>query len=208
MKLYALPFIALALAGCQSAQVNAERERNTLVTMSYTGALLKYSCGYRPQACHPDRGYSKDSGYRVQRSSPRVQARPVSDPQVQRQGGVMEAYRMGPYVDPTDPRVLHGAHTVTRVLREPAWRLREPQVAPPALQRPDPEPSKELGEVKALKARLAALEEAQKVNAEAQNQNQQVIKQAFKTLQAQLPPAANAPAAPALARPYAPVPNE
>jgi hypothetical protein len=207
MRLYALPFIALALAGCQSAQVNAERERNTLTTMSYTGALLKYSCGYRPVPYHrPDRGYSKDSGYRTQAASPKGKVRLVSDPQIQRQGGVMEAYRMGPYADPADPRVVHGAHTVTRVLREPAWRLREPQVAPPALQPPTPEPSKELGEVKALKERLAALEEAQKVNAEAQNQNQQVIKQAFKTLQAQLPAGQNN--APAPTRPYAPVPNE
>jgi hypothetical protein len=186
LKLF-LPAAAVALAGCASPSA-CNREHETLVAMRYTGELLPYSCGYPHEARPaPPAGYSKDAGGYREGHAP---AHPITEPPgytgVTRRGAVVKAYRMGRYVDPGDPRVVHAAHTVYRVEREAGWRLAgkvrpadrsdyqaAPEPTPAATPAaPDPQQAEAL---KALSQRLGALEQAQRANAATQNANQQLL---------------------------------
>jgi hypothetical protein len=175
------------LAGCAS-QSACNRERETLIAMRYTGELLPYTCGYRGHAA-PPAGYSKDAGgYPVGHapSHPLTQP-PKRQTGITRLGPVVGAYRMGAYVDPADPRVVHKAHTVYRVEQEAGWRLAgkvrptqasdypsepAPTPATPPASVPEPQQTEAL---KALSKRVGDLEQAQRVNAAAVNANQQLL---------------------------------
>lgn len=193
---------ALALAGC-AAQSACNRERETLVAMRYTGELLPYTCGYRPQHAAPPAGYSKDAaGYRVSHAP----HRPLSEPPpagITRLGPVVKAYRMGRYVDPADGRVVHAGHTVYRVEQEAGWRLADkvrpaqasdypaaPAPTPAGTSRPGETPSapssdpQQAAAFRALSKRIGDLEQAQRVNAAAVNANQQLLVNEINALKA------------------------
>jgi hypothetical protein len=177
---------AIGLAGCAS-QSAANRERETLVAMSYTGELLRYRCGgYRPDLGQPmPEGYSKDAaGYRTG-PVPAHPGRHAPTPT----GYVVKTFRVGPHVDPSNPRIVQGAHTAYQIVGNPGWNLhsvrRVNTPVPPYAPAPAEQP-RALGEVtrraeeaekrtQELQQRVAALEEAQRANAAAQNANQQLL---------------------------------
>jgi hypothetical protein len=194
---------ALALAGCASPGA-AQREHETLVSMSYTGELLQYRCGgYRrdvgaPIPCHGQRlpeGYSKDSaGYRTG-SAPVRPGKHAPTPT----GYVVKAYRIGPHVDPSNPRLVQGAHTAYQVVGEPGWNLHTarrvntpvPEYAPPTRpERPArvDEDNRRAAETdrrtQELQQRVSELEQAQRVNAATQNANQQLLVNQINALKA------------------------
>lgn len=196
--------LVIALSGCASK--NSANWESKGYVLSYTGELLKYRCGgYRPDAgqpvgCAPQRpslpeGYSKDSaGYRTPPAPPRQERRAPTPT-----GYAVKAYRVGPHVDPSNPRIVQGAHTAYQIVGTPGWNLHTvrrvnapaPQYAPtPAEDQP-----RALGDVtrkaeeadrrtQDLQQRVSALEDAQKANTAAQNANQQLIVDQINALKA------------------------
>jgi hypothetical protein len=204
---------AFSFTGCAS-QSAANRERETLASMSFTGELLKYRCGgYRPDVGQPmpsmPEGYSKDAaGYRTT-PVPHQNDRRAPTPR----GYVVKAYRIGPHVDPSNPRLVQGAHTAYQLVGDPGWNLhtvrRVKTPVPPYA--PAPEQPRALTEATRraeeaerradeLQRRVEAVEEAQRANAQAQNANQQLIVDQINSLKAR----SGQPAQPTQADPNSP----
>jgi hypothetical protein len=185
----ALAGATLTLSGCSASPGDTHRK----VVISYTGQVLQDLFGtYQAQperrtACAPalPHGYSKDdAGYRT---APLPTHRQHHGPTPT--GYVVKTYRIGPHADPANPRIVQGAHTVYQVVGQPGWNLHTvhrvtvPMAPAPALPEASPqlmgEANRKAQEAEEtatrLQRRVDALEQAQKANTAAVNDNQQLL---------------------------------
>jgi hypothetical protein len=195
---FVLASVAFGLAGCQSGPSAQERQRE-MIALSYTGELLRYRCGgYRPDPgqpmpCAPSHGYSKDdAGYRTAPAPRRPRNAPTPT------GYVVKTFRIGPHVDPANPRIVQGGHTAYQVIGQPGWNLHTVRhsSAPLPLTPPASEPKPGLAEAnqkaqeaadiaKAAQRDVEGLKQAQLDNAQAVNANQQLLVDQINALKAQ-----------------------
>jgi hypothetical protein len=180
---------ALGFAGCQSAPSAQERQRE-MIALSYTGELLRYRCGgYRPDPGQPmpcatspalQHGYSKDgAGYRSAPAPRRDGHAPTPT------GYVVKAFRIGPHIDPANPRIVQGAHTAYQVIGHPGWNLHTVRhtnapLPPPPASEPKPAVAESKAQeatekVAAIARDMEALKQSQRDNAQAVNANQQLL---------------------------------
>jgi hypothetical protein len=153
---------SLAVSACQSPQSAQQRQAETLRAMAYSRELLQApSCSGHARVSAPPEGYSKDAaGYRTSALSRRA-----AGPAPQRSGAVLVPYHLAAQPDPQNPRLYHAAHTVWRLEHDAAWQTpgyRELPSAPLEHQSTAPASPDELNR---LKARMAQIENAQRVNA-------------------------------------------
>jgi hypothetical protein len=160
--------LACALSACQAPQSAQQRQAETLRAMAFSRELLQApSCAGPARHASAPGGYSKDAaGYRPEVTAVGRSAGPIP----QRSGAVLVPYHLAAQPDPQNPRLYHAAHTVWRLEHDAAWQTSGYRELPSApLERPASTPGNSRpgdgDELNRLKARMAEIENAQRVNA-------------------------------------------